>query len=69
MGRDPKFKVGDSVYTTFYHGHITKHMIITCQTGVCQSGVMYRVDPPLPRCVADDWIDEGWFYANEEERA
>jgi hypothetical protein len=59
-----KFQVGDNVKTNF-NGRVTAHTIthVSVERN-CQSGVTYRVDPPLhgDEHPESGWIDQGWFW-------
>lgn len=54
-------QIGDFVLCEWDKGKLTKHKITGRKSGVSQSGVMYRVDPPLRLCGSTDWIDSDWF--------
>lgn len=55
-------QVGERVATAFSR-RITLHTVRERQEGaVSQSGVLVRVDPPVPTSGgADAWLDVGWF--------
>lgn len=61
---DPKFKVGDVVWTRF-HGRRTKHVVLDVSTTRhSHSGVTYLLsDWPVPKGedASQQWIDEAWF--------
>lgn len=55
-------KIGDSVLCEWDEGKLTRHTITDKKTGVSQSGIMYRVTPPLRLADKSDWIDSDWFH-------
>ena len=59
----PTYEIGDMVMTDFNKtGHFTAPKITDVSTdNMCQTGVSYRVMPPLRNCTSQSWIDEAWF--------
>lgn len=63
--RRPQFAVGDIVSTDFAYGAAlarTVHRVVARRDGVSQTGVVYRVSPPVPKSGGPmAWLDEAWF--------
>ena len=51
--------IGDKV-TTNFSGRITHHTIIDSMPDVCQSGIMFKVHPNIPKS-SGTWFDAAWF--------
>lgn len=62
-----KLDVGARV-TTDFSKRITTHTIITRMApATSQSGVLYKVSPPVPGAGDDAWIDADWFEPAREQ--
>lgn len=49
-----------AMVTTDYSGRITTHKILLRYRGVCQSGILFEVHPPVPKSGAGG-ICADWF--------
>lgn len=58
--------VGDRVITTF-SGRKTTHRIVDRRIGPSQTGVMFLVDPVVPKS-GGGWIDSAWFRLVDAEQ-
>ena len=57
---------GDQAVTDFNGHPYTRVTILERAEGCCsQSGIMFRVTPPLQAGFADPWYDADWFWPAE----
>jgi hypothetical protein len=49
-----------AMVTTDFSGRITTHKILLRYKGVCQSGILFEVHPPVPKS-NNEGIDADWF--------
>lgn len=63
--------IGDRVCAYYARPRKTWHTIVAVdaerRNGNCQSGVMYKVKPPMEKGRDDAWIDSDWFRPTFEE--
>lgn len=66
LPRGLSLQVGDAARTDFNRGQVTP-VTITARKELAfsQSGVMFRVSPPLHGGDLDSWYDAGWFWPME----
>jgi hypothetical protein len=63
MTRGRRLKIGDYAVTDYNGpGPLTRVRIVGRVDGArTQSGIIYRVDPPLKNGTAASWYDADWF--------
>lgn len=66
MSSASKHLQAGTIVTTSYSGRITRHKIVSrTEKWPCDSGVMFRVDPPVPKS-GGGWIDSSWFVEDKQ---